>query len=257
MNDQDSRIRQALAEVVKKYPADQQPAQASDIPRQAMHIGLVMDAKGSGARVCDIGGGTGLFSVGCAALGMKATLVDDFRDPGNLQQGVANVLDVHRSYGVEVVSCDVIEEGIDFAPGSFDMVTSFDSMEHWHHSPKKLFAQVMQTLAPGGMFLLCCPNCVNLRKRIATPLGRNKWSRMADWYEQPRFRGHVREPDLDDLRYIARDMSLVDCRVLGRNWLGHVGPGGLRGALVRFIDRPLQLFPSLCSDIYIMGHKPG
>ena len=33
---------------------------------------------------------------------------------------------------------------------------------------------------------------------------------MAHWYEPELFRGHVREPDVDDLRYIARDMGLED-----------------------------------------------
>jgi len=256
MNDQQSRIEQALRDVISRYPADQQPRQIEDIPRQAFHVGLVMSAKGSSARVCDIGGGTGTFSVGCAAVGMKATLIDDFRDSINIRQGT-NVLDVHRSYGVDVISRDVVEQGIEFPPESFDMVTTFDSMEHWHHSPKKLFAQVMRCLAPGGVFLLCGPNSVNLRKRVMTPLGRNKWSHMNDWYEQERFRGHVREPDLDDFRYIARDMGLVDCKTFGRNWLGYVGRSGWRQTLIRAIDAPLRWFPSLCADIYIMGRKSG
>ena len=58
------------------------------------------------------------------------------------------------------------------------------------------------------------PNCVNLRKRLTVPLGRGKWSPMADWYEQPSFRGHVREPDAlrDRLRrQLASPVRWSDC----------------------------------------------
>jgi hypothetical protein len=92
-------------------------------------------------------------------------------------------------------------------------------MEHWHHSPKALFGQLMRALRPGGLFFLGVPNCVNLRKRLMVPLGRGKWSPMGDWYEQPVFRGHVREPDVDDLWYIARDLALVDAACSGATGL--------------------------------------
>jgi len=79
---------------------------------------------------------------------------------------------------------------------------------------------------------------------------------MEEWYEEPEFRGHVREPDVADLRYIALDMGLKDVRILGRNWLGY----GTRSRFVRLgtwiADRPLQMFPSLCADLYMTGHSP-
>ena len=97
-------------------------------------------------------------------------------------------------------------------------MTSFDSMEHWHHSPKRLFRQVSaQLLKPRGRFVLGVPNCINARKRLSVPLGIGKWSAIEDRYEEPEFRGHVREPDVADLRYIARDMGLKDVQIFGRN----------------------------------------
>jgi len=100
------------------------------------------------------------------------------------------------------------------------------------------------------------PNCVNLRKRLSVPLGIGKWSRMEDWYEEQEFRGHVREPDVADLRYIALDMGLKDVQILGRNWLGYAS----RSRFVRLgtwiVDMPLRMFPSLCADLYMTGHSP-
>src|SRR5205814_1770349 len=150
--------------------------------------------------ICDIGGGIGLFSTGCAALGMKALLIDDFADPINRRMGDSAFV-VHKKYGVSILSRNVITDGVADISERFDVVTTFDSMEHWHHSPKRLFQQLLAALKPNGIFVLGVPNCVNLRKRVTVPFGRGKWSRMEEWYEVETFRGHVREPDIDDLRY--------------------------------------------------------
>jgi SAM-dependent methyltransferase len=197
-----------------------------------------------------------MFSVGCAAVGFRSVmLIDDFRDRVNEVAG-DDVLELHRGYGVDVCCRDIIEEGMAGLADAFDVVTSFDSMEHWHCSPKELFRDVVSRLTDGGGFLLGVPNCVNLRKRITVPFGYGKWSSIDDWYEQDRFRGHVREPDVADLRYIANDLGLRDVRVFGRNWLG----GGSASRLLRLItllaDRPLRMMPALCSDIYVTGKKP-
>jgi hypothetical protein len=98
---------------------------------------------------------------------------------------------------------------------------------------------------------------VNLRKRLSVPFGKGKWSEMRDWYEPAEFRGHVREPDVDDLAYIARDMGLVSTKILGRNWMGHVSASRAVQWATKFVDIPLRSFPSFCSDIYLVGKKPA
>jgi SAM-dependent methyltransferase len=250
--------------VARQYPPELTVIQQMDIPRITFNIGLSLrlgsaplsDDYCKSFEVCDIGGGVGLFSVGCAALGVKrSVLIDDFNDAINHQIG-PTILDIHRSYGVEVASRDVITTGILDIDGSFDAITSFDSMEHWHNSPKALFAQVVAKLKPGGLFVLGVPNCVNLRKRLTVPLGFGKWSSMADWYEESMFRGHVREPDVDDLLYIARDMGLVEVCVKGRNWVGISSPRRPVRIATRLIDYPLRLMPTFCANLYLTGHRP-
>jgi SAM-dependent methyltransferase len=154
-----------------------------------------------------------------------------------------------------VISRDVVEEGIRDISGNFDIITTFDSMEHWHHSPKRLFREVIEKLNPGGVFILGVPNCVNIRKRITVPLGIGKWSEMQDWYEADKFRGHVREPDVSDLTYIARDMGLTAIKIYGRNWLGYYSANPAIRFATKVMDYPLRLKPSLCSDIYLVGRK--
>lgn len=247
-------IETTLKSIALKYPQELVAGQLSDVKRIAFNINLVLSRKGNNITVCDIGGGIGLFSVGCAAIGMKSILLDDFRDELNLQCG-NSILDLHRSYGVEIIERDVIENGIEFSPDTIDAVTTFDSMEHWHHSPKKMFASVMTAISTGGVFILGVPNCVNLRKRITVPFGIGKWSSMEEWYEKEKFRAHVREPDVDDLYYIARDMGLVDVKIYGRNWLGYCMQKKETRALTMLSDKILRLYPPFCSDIYMVGVK--
>jgi SAM-dependent methyltransferase len=249
------RITEILRAIALQYPEGLVAAQLEDIERIAFHIELVVRRKGTDISICDIGGGIGLFSVGCAAVGMKATLVDDFRDSVNVAFG-ESILDLHKFYGVKVFSRDVLSGALPLAPLSLDAITSFDSMEHWHHSPKELFRESMIALKPNGLFLLACPNCVNLRKRLAVPLGHGKWSPMHEWYESHTFRGHTREPDIDDLRYIARDMGLERVTIFGRNWVGYVARRRTIRVATRLFDKLLRLRPSLCGDIYMLGYKP-
>ncbi|MHC4585039.1 MAG: class I SAM-dependent methyltransferase [Planctomycetota bacterium] len=256
---QNQNLFDVLWKVANQYPNDMVDRQVRDIPRIAFNICLALDAAIPKPRnqleICDLGGGIGLFSVGCAAYGLKRTvLIDDFDDQGYHRVG-ASIIDLHRSLGVEVIYRDVVEIGIRDIEGNFDVITTFDSMEHWHHSPKRLFHEVIEKLRPGGVFVLGVPNCVNMRKRITVPLGVGKWSEMQDWYETVKFRGHVREPDVSDLMYIARDMGLVDIAIHGRNWLGYYSANPAIRFATRIVDYPLRLKPSLCSDIYLIGKK--
>jgi len=253
------KVIDILRNVTNQYPKEIMDIQALDIPRIFFHINIVLDVTNykphNELEICDIGGGIGLFSAGCAAYGMKRTvLIDDFDDSVNHTVGIS-ILDLHRRLGVEVIARDVIENGIRDIEGSFDVISTFDSMEHWHHSPKRLFHEVVEKLNQGGVFVLGVPNCLNMRKRITIPLGIGKWSTMQEWYEMEKFRGHVREPDISDLIYIANDMGLVNIKIYGRNWLGYHSSNAAIRFLTKIMDFPLRLRPSLCSDIYLIGRK--
>lgn len=245
-----------LDALARSYPPELVEEQLADIPRIAHHVEAVVARCGPAARVCDLGGGIGMFAPACADAGMSVTLVDDFADPVNHRFGDA-ALDLHRARGVEVVRRDVIEEGLELAPESLDCVTSFDSIEHWHHSPKRLLRGLVAALRPGGWLIMGAPNRVNARKRLTTPFGRNDWSLLEEWYEAERFRGHVREPTAGELHQIVSSLGLDEVTVWGRNWLGLTGEAASLRAVSRLADRPLRLAPSLCSDIYAAGRRPS
>lgn len=243
--------------ILETFPADLQPLREG-AARVAFEIDLIRSHVAPGSRIADVGSGWGLLPLGLAAFGMRPILVDDFRDPGHDDRKNYDMMRaVWSAAGVEVVSRDVIADGLGVAAGSLDAVVTVDSIEHWHNSPKRLLHEIAETLKPGGLLMIGAPNCANARKRISLLIGRGKWTQMSDWYEQDVFRGHVREPDVDDLRYIARDLGLTGVTVHGRNFLGnHSSRPALVRALTPIADRLLRMRPSLCSNIYITGRTP-
>lgn len=194
----------------------------------------------------------GMFPLAAVKSGYTFYAVGDYKDPINLIVGDA-ALNILRSHGVHIIEQDILSGPLPFSPNSAEAITIIGAMEHLHHSPKKLFHQCAEILKPKGVFIIGGPNSANLRKRVMAPFGKVSWSRMADWYEQERFRGHVREPNIDDYRYIARDLGLVNVELHGRNYMGAVN----RPFLTAVIDAALRWFPSLCSDIYMVASKPA
>jgi hypothetical protein len=248
-----------VSAVLDRYPPLLRKVFAPAIPRTAWHIDLVREAVGENSTIVDVGGAVSLFAPGCAAVGMRAILIDDqFDDPYDHQISAAKrevLAHVIRPSGVMVMRRDIGADGVGIPPESADAFTSFGVIEHLNRSPKTALHEMWKGLRPGGLLLVATPNSANLRKRVSAVLGRAKWSSMQDWYEKPVFRGHVREPDVDDLRYIARDLRIPRPRVVGRNWMGTESPRPLRRTAATLADRMLRLRPQLCSDIYLLGRK--
>jgi len=243
-----------MLEIARAYPGENAANQIRDIPRIAAYMRLVVDRVGTNVRICDVGGGVGLFSVTCAALGMESYLLDDLSDACNLQWGDA-LLAAHRRYGVRVVKGDALAE-FPFGGGELDVITCWHMIEHLHNSPRRMLHAAVVALGASGLFVFAAPNCVNLRKRFAVPLGFAEWGKFNDWYYEPRFRGHVREPNLRDMLSIARDLRLTSVEVLGRNFVGMQGASVVKRTIARALDFPLRLRPSLCSEIIVMGRTP-
>lgn len=221
-----------------------------EVERHAFQLAAVLARTGPKGTLCDVGGGWGHFAATAATIGMKTVCIDCMpiteQDPR---------VGMSRDYGFELRIQDVVDSSLDFQDETLDAFVSFDCIEHLHHSPKQFYRQAVRALRPGGVFFLGAPNCVNMRKRLGVPLGKGSWSTMQRWYEQPRFYDHVREPDVGDLLYIARDLGLTDVQTFGRNWQGYYSTPLMR-SVTRIVDLPLRLFPSLCSDIYMIGTKP-
>ncbi len=243
-------ITKALYSTAMEYPEHMREMQIQDIERVAYHISLVY---GKGKRILDIGGGVGLFSPGCAVFGMTVFLLDDFRDEINRREG-DSILDLHRTKGISIISGDAPSIELVKYLGNykhrFDCITSFDSMEHFHHSPRRLFHQIKRLLKEDGYFLVGVPNAVDILSRLRVLFGISCWSKFEDWYYPEEFRGHVREVTVRDLLLIAKDMGFKKLKIFGANWVLRKRHPAI---LARCFDNVLRKVPSLCSDIYLLA----
>ena len=251
--------KKQLFKIANEYPDRLVNEQISDIERTNYHMNLVLESFDSKLKteleICDLGGGLSPFSIICAENNFKrVVLVDDFDDSANRNLG-EDQLKLHKKYGIEIFTRDLLNQGLKNIEGNFDIISTFDSMEHWHNSPKRLFHEVMDKLKKDGIFIIGVPNCVNLRKRITVPFGYGKWSSIESWYEEEKFRNHVREPDVGDLFYIAKDINLKDIKIYGRNWLGLSSTNNFVKNITKVVDPVIRFFPSLCSNLYLVGRK--
>lgn len=83
-------IEANLEQAAQTYPKDLIEAQLQDIPRIAFTIRLALNGSTPiNLSICDLGGGFSLFAVGCASIGMKAMVIDDFSDDWHTRKCVA------------------------------------------------------------------------------------------------------------------------------------------------------------------------
>jgi SAM-dependent methyltransferase len=241
-------------------------------PRIWFYLSLLADSGGfqPGTVCVDLGAGLSYFGLLASHLGIEVVLVDDFGGGGGVLRSqtelTRRILGSFEKCGLRIVSQDLLSAPLPFGNGTAGIVTSFHSIEHWHHSPRRLFQEVRRILQPGGILTIACPNSVNLRKRLAVLAGYSNLAPLEEWYVDgdPVFRGHVRELTVRELRLLAawNQFSLVS--VGGSNfigleapWLDSVSPATrfLYRAAARIADPLMRAFPQFCSDIHIVGRK--
>jgi len=243
-------LAETTAEIAAKVPSLVGLGLGDTQQRHDFEFRLIERRRGLEGSLWDLGAGSGLFAMAASRLGMNVTAVDDYLDLERHDMRNA-IFELFAAYDVRVVDCDIVAEPPQFDAG-IDVITTLHTVEHLHASPKRLYHDVRQALAPDGHFVLAGPNAVNGRKRLTAPFGRYEWSTFDDWYHQPVFRAHVREPRVPDLHLIAQDMRLCDVEVLGANFLGR-RRDGVVGLLAKRADVLLRKRPSLCSDLYLIG----
>ncbi|MCZ6580739.1 MAG: methyltransferase domain-containing protein [Nitrospirae bacterium] len=247
-----SEVRAAVLDAMSLMPKVYKEMYKGHCSRVAEEISWIYEP---GRVVVDLGGGVGFHSMVCCLLGMKAYNVDFFRlrpkEDGSSEHRF-EAEEIAKKVGAKFIHTDLLEWDPPFEQGSIDAVMSFDNIEHLHHSPRRLYNTMFRCLKPAGLFLLGAPNAANILKRLRVPIGMNIFARLDDWYQLNHFVGHVREPIVADLMFIGKDIGLDNIRIIGRNWLGIVK----FGVWGRVVDPLLRVFPSLCSDIYLIGNKP-
>lgn len=251
-------VRQAAERVLSELPEFWRQFRRPQLPRVCEEVSWIFTPGGT---VVDLGGGPGFHVSICSCLGMKAYSVDNYKSIGKgtiCDHFIEPNLEAERiaaRLGVQFVHTDIVDWEPAFGRDSIDAIMSFDNIEHLVHSPRNTYRKIVQCLKPQGLFLLGGPNAANLLKRARLLRGKNIFSAMDEWYLHERFIGHIREPIIADLKFIARDLDLDVLNIAGRNWLGLNKLGTRAASLARGFDRALRLFPSLCSDIYVLAQK--
>ncbi len=239
--------------------------------RQLFYLQMVSDlgCLMKGKHLVDLGPGLSAVGPVAAALGMQVTLIDDYAGGGAVD---VNRRDITQRFitgfcerlGGRVEEMDFVSKPLPLADASVDVITCFHSLEHWHHSPKPLFREIVRVLKPGGHLILATPNAANIRKRFFVPFGRNIWSTLTEWYHDgdPVFRGHVREPIVGELHQLLGWNQFELVTTYGRNFIGRDSqslaflPQPFVRAVAIGTDYLLRFFPTLCSDIHVIGRKP-
>jgi SAM-dependent methyltransferase len=265
-----ARCRELYAAKLKPVLLDYKPLLELE-ERNEFYVRLLGDQQllQPGKRLVDLGAGLSLFGPLCRSHGMDVTLVDDFGGGGGVELGQGSqeiplLAAFEKQFGLQVARQNFLEQPLLLPDASADVVTCFHSLEHWHHSPRRLFREIVRILKPGGFLIIATPNAVNIRKRVYVLFGRTNFPSLREWYEDgdPVFRGHVREPVVRDLQQLMEWNGLVVIATYGRNFIGRQSevlaflPAALLETVAKGSDRLLRLFPSLCSDIHVIGRKP-
>lgn len=220
----------------------------------------------SGKSAVDLGGGISWLALMLKELGLQVTMIDDFRGGGGVNsdaRATELLIEQFRSRGLAVHEQDLLSVDLPLADASVDAVLSLHSLEHWHHSPRRLFREIQRVLKDGGFFLLGAPNAVNLRKRLSVLVGGTNHTPLREWYlaGDPEYRGHVREPVVRELQQLLEWNGFEVTDTIGRNFLGldSLGHKGRLGAfashILSLMDPLLRLAPGLCSDIHVVGRR--
>ncbi len=115
----------------------------------------------AGARVLEVGCGTGLFALALARRGLRVTAVDSAANM--LTRAAANAAAAGMGDRLRLLRADAGELGL--PSGGFDLVVALGVVP-WVPRPREALAEWVRVLAPGGRLVANCDN----RRRLAVLL---------------------------------------------------------------------------------------
>jgi SAM-dependent methyltransferase len=207
--------------------------------------------------VLDIGSGIGVYPVAMSRLGHRVTSVDISTDNAQFME----------DRGVRVLASDLLTERLPFDDQSFDVVSMFDVIEHFHGSPRHALSEIFRILRPGGAIIVETPNIANLRRRLVLLSGRNPMSVKYFYETDYPYSGHVYEYTLSDLESTIRwsSFELIESRHQNSAFKFHKTANGFAPGLKIQGPRDVAMFgflaacklvPSFRDTIVCIGRRP-
>ncbi len=241
----------------RRYPESLHAEALRAEARDVYHYELL---RSIGGPIVDLGGGFATHNLLLAEDGIDVTIVDTFAAYWSESKALdpSALVALFEEAGVRMVdhelrTWDPVAAGVSEAGAYF----SAHCLEHFHSSPLPLLRACVSTLRPGGQLVVCVPNAVNARKRVAVLRGHSNLAPFDEFFlNDGPFYGHVREFSVDDLARLGSALGLDPVEVYGRNWLGLARlEGRVPAPLFSALDHTLRLRPGLCSDIYLRGTR--
>jgi 2-polyprenyl-3-methyl-5-hydroxy-6-metoxy-1,4-benzoquinol methylase len=213
-------------------------------------------------RVLDVGVGTGSLPVVLSALDFEVYGLDDDGGGHRLVETLAA-----RFPSLKIHVCALEADDYPYDDNTFDVVTSFDVIEHLPGSPRHYLAEISRILKPGGLFFLSNPNVVSLANRVLTLMGRSIYHPLSEWFNPPgdddtgEFSGHWREYSVAEMIYM---MTAIRFRVIERGCRSRllIGRDGRWNVLYRIAYRVSDIitstiFPGMRDEVYVICQKPS
>ena len=159
--------------------------------------------------------------------------------------------------GVKFVNADLLEyDFADFSAESVDVVMSYHTFEHFHHTPRFLLERVKNQLKKGGMLFIEVPNALFAWNRVKVLIGKTNYVPYKNYWNRYPWYGHIREYSVDDLRALSRNAGFSRFQIIGRNYYSmRFFSAKLYGITIRCVDRLLRLRPGLCASLFLQATK--
>lgn len=156
--------------------------------------------KGDVTSLCDIGGLFGVFAITMGQLGYEVTMTESLKLYSNAFEGL---FDYIKNQNVEIINYEPFENSTQINK-RFDAVTAMAIIEHYPHSLKILFNNIIQILNQSGLLFLECPNILYWQKRWGMLRGRTPLVFANDIYNSKvPFTGHHHEMTMTELIMLA------------------------------------------------------
>jgi SAM-dependent methyltransferase len=179
--------------------------------RMTSDLELVMARVAPGGRVLDVGCSPPFVLSTLQSLGYAATGVD-------VQP--AAFANSQRELGFDAVACNIEQEPLPFADGTFDAVLMCEVFEHLRINPVRTMHEILRVVRPGGFLHLTTPNFFSLGGLKSLLVERKGYFyTRRDLYDEldqiniEGFSGHVREYTYREVEsFLARvGFSRIDC----------------------------------------------
>ena len=140
-----------------------------------------------------------LLDVGCGDCGFMLQASEHFESTGIDNISSAMSLSLQKS-GYQIIIDDITK--VDFFPESFDVVTAFNVLEHFH-DPERVISKIYQILHKAGIFFGSVPNNSLFLGTIHTALSNLGDRTHVSTFKTPRWMSLFRKVGFEEFTYFG------------------------------------------------------